>query len=142
MSNCWCFRGLPACPSWSNILVGCLQGRADHIRSKHQQHGGAPEGVTERPQTPPKDTSGTSGGGASDQGAEPAAGENGEEASVKLITSAHVRSAMMMANLIEGRDNLEDEETIRGGTTVVRPLLGGGGNCGEAFAARGDGRQW
>ena len=115
----------PALLGLTSLLV-VLQGRAAHIRSKHQQHGGAPEGVTERPQTPPKDTSGTSGGGASDQGAEPAAGENGEEASVKLITSAHVRSAMMMANLIEGRDNLEDEETIRGGTTVVRPLLGGG----------------
>lgn len=118
--------GQPTVIIEGSVLVG-LQGKAAHIRSKHQQHGGAAEPAMERQQTLPTDKPRASGGGAEGEegtlAAGTDAGDNGDEALVKLITSAHVRSAMMMANLIEGRDLLDDDEQARGGTTVVRTLL-------------------
>lgn len=58
----------------------------------------------------------TSDGGASKEGGEGEAAEYDEEPhGVKLITSAHIRSAVIMANLIEGQDIDQGPASLVGG---------------------------
>ncbi len=83
------------------------QGKAAYVRSKHQQSNNANEK--------------TRGADGQDEDL-PNLQETGDEdsaAAVTLITSAHVRSAMMMANLIEGRDDSTfGGDEIKGGPQV------------------------